>query len=129
MGVDTEAAADTAVSAEVPILVEAVVPTAEVAAMAESITHPESRPEVTATTAQMGRGTPHRGAQLQARFMVPAQDRKVQPLPGRLLHRQVVPVATTSREINRELALPENPTCSPGIIREQIAMFASNAPE
>ena len=58
-----------------------------------------------------------------------AQDRKVQTLPGRLLHRQCLPVANTSREINRELALPENPTCSPGIIREQIAMFASNAPE
>ena len=44
--------------------------------------------------------------------MVPARDRRVEPLPSSLLHRQVVPLATTSREINPLLALRANPASS-----------------
>jgi hypothetical protein len=134
MGVEA-AAADTATSAEGDMLVSAVVPIlAEVVAatmelgladqlarMRQGLIHPESQPVAMAGT---GKGTTHRKRRLERRFMA-----QVQPLPGSLLVRRIIPVATTSREINPALALLENPTCNPGIIREQIPMFASNAPE
>jgi hypothetical protein len=119
---DTVASAEALVSAAVRILVEAVVPTAG----AGGITHPEFRRDATAVT---DKGTTHRERRLEARFMVPTRGRKVEPVPGSLLVRRIIPVATMSREINRELALPGNQTCSPGIIRDPVAMFAGSAPE
>ena len=112
-GTDTEAE-DTQVSVAVPMAAVRLVATAELglaevpAAMARGIIHPESRLDTTATTGGMDRGTTHREAQLEARFMVPARDRKVEPLPSSLLHRQVVPEATTSPETNPLLALRAN---------------------
>ena len=44
--------------------------------------------------------------------MVPARDRRVELLPSSLLHHQVVPLATTSHEINPLLALRTNPASS-----------------
>ncbi len=114
---DTQAE-DTQVSVAVPMAAVRLVATAELGlagvpvAMARGIIHPESRLDTTATTGDMDRATTHREAQREARFMVPARDRKVEPLPSSLLHRQVVPAATTSREINPPLALRVNPASS-----------------
>jgi hypothetical protein len=52
---------------------------------------------------------------------------KIGPFPGSWFARQVIPVVITSREINPELALPGNPTCSPATIRAQIAISVSSA--
>jgi hypothetical protein len=122
VGVDTEAAdtgasaaGDMRVSAEAPISAELVMALAEpglavlVAAMARGITHLESRRDATAAT---DKNTTQREARLEARFMVPARDRKVEPLPSSLLGRQVTRVATTSHEINPLLALRANPASS-----------------
>jgi hypothetical protein len=128
----TSAEGDMLVPAVVPILAEVVAATVELgladqlARMRQGLIHPESQPAALAGT---GKGTTHRKRRLERRFIAQVQGHKIGPLPGSLLVRRIIPVATTSREINRELALLENPTCSPGIIREQIAMFASNAPE
>ena len=56
-----------------------------------------------------GKATTHREPRLERRFMVLVRDRKIEPLPGSLLVRQIILVATTSREINPALALRVNP--------------------
>jgi hypothetical protein len=75
-----------------------------------------------------GKGTTHRKHRLERGFMVQLPGRKLGPLPGNLLVRQIIPVATSSREINPALALRERPISSRAIIREQIGICASNAP-
>jgi len=119
---------DMLVSAVVRISVEAVAPTAAAAAMAGGTIHPEFRRGATAITADMGRGTLQRETRQEARSMVLAQLRGLEPLPSSSLVRRIIQVATTSRQINRELALLGNPTSNPDIIREQIAISGSSVP-
>src|SRR5215470_15420481 len=107
-------AEDTLVPAAAPILVELVAATAELGSVdqlartARGHIHPESQPDGMAVTAGMGKSWTYRELRLEPRFMVQLRGHKVEPLPGSLLHRQPVPVATTSREINPALILPGN---------------------
>ena len=55
----------------------------------------------------------------RARLMVPARDRKIEPLPSSLLGRQSILVATTSHEINPLLALRANPASSNALAQLQ----------
>jgi hypothetical protein len=80
--------------------------------MVRGIIRPESPRDATAAIAAMGKDTTYREAQPEPRFMVPARDRKVESLPISLLGRQLIPVATTSREIGPGLALLANLTSS-----------------
>ena len=89
------------------------------AAMARAIMHPESQRDATAATAATGKGITHREARLEGRFIVLARDRKVEPLPGSLLGRQSILVATTSHEINPLLALRANPASSNALAQLQ----------
>jgi hypothetical protein len=126
-------AADTRVSAAAPVQAELVGATVElelavaVPAMARAITHPVSRQDATAATAAMGKDPTHREVRLERRFIVLLRVRKAGLLPGSLLGRRATLGATTSREINPELVLPGNPTCSPVISREQIGISGSSA--
>ncbi len=118
VAVVTEAAEDTRVSAAVAMRAELVVATVEpgsvmvVPIMARATTHPGSRRGATATIAVTGKDTMHREAPLEGRLTVPRRDHKIEPLPGSLLGRQSILVATTSHEINPLLALRANPAFS-----------------
>src|SRR5437762_1537374 len=68
--------------------------------MRQAPTHPESQPAALAGT---GKGTTHREPRLERRFMAQLRGHKIGPLPGSLLVRRIIPVATTSREIISEL--------------------------
>jgi hypothetical protein len=126
-------AVDTRVSAAVPVLPELVMDTVQrglvvLAATAGGSTHPEFQQDATAGTVVTGKGTTHRGARLEARFIVLARDHKVGPLPVSLLGRQITLVAITPREIDPALVLRVNPVSSLVITRVQIGISASNAP-
>jgi len=134
---DTRALAGDAlvVSAAASVPVELLVATVEpglvgpAAAMARATTHPGSQRDATAPTAAPDKGLMHREVRLERRFIVLLRVRKAGLLPGSLLSRQVVPVATMSREINPELGLLVSPACSPVVTRGQVGIFASNALE
>jgi hypothetical protein len=85
------------------------------AAMARAIMHPESQRDATSATAAIaatGKGTMHREAQLDGRFIVLLPVRKAEPLPGSLLGRQIDLEVTTFPVINPALALRANPASS-----------------
>jgi hypothetical protein len=125
------AAADTQVSVAAPVAPAWLAATPELesadqlACMPRGLIHLESQPDDMAT-AGTGKGTTRREPRLEGRFIVLLRVRKVGPLPGSLLVRQITPVATTFREIDPESALPGNPTSKPVIIREQIEISGSN---
>ena len=100
----------------------------ELVTIRQDLIHLEFQQGGMAVTAGPDKGPTHRERRSADRFIVLLRRCKTEPLPGSLLVHRVIPVATTSREINRWLALPENPTCNPDIIREQIAMAGSSAP-
>lgn len=143
VAVDTEAAEDTQVSAAedargsaaAPVRAELVAAIVEpgladlAAAMARGLTRPEFQLGATAAIAALANGTTRRKARVEARFIVPARDRKVGPRPGSLLGRQGILVATMSREINPALGLLVSRACSPVVTPRQVAIFASSAPE
>jgi hypothetical protein len=125
------AAEDTRVSAAVSERAELVLATAEpvlvglAAAMARGITHPESQRDATAlivtteATAATGKGITHREPRRGIRLIVLLTVRKAEPLPGSLLGRQSILVATTSHEINPLLALRANPASSNALAQLQ----------
>jgi hypothetical protein len=132
---DTQASAvaDTQVSAAAPVRAELVVATAEpglavatvelesadpLAHMPRGSIHLQSQRDDMADMADMGKGTTRREPRPEDRLMVQLRGRKIGPLSGSLLVRQITPVATTSREVSPELALPGNPICNLAIIRE-----------
>jgi hypothetical protein len=92
--------------------------------MPRGLLHLESQPGGMAGT---GKNTTRRETRLERRLMVQLRGHKIEPFPGSWFARQVIPVVITSREINPELALPGNPTCSPATIRAQIAISARGA--
>ena len=120
---DTEASAaeDMQVSAAAPVRAELVVTTLDpglavlLAATERGITRPESQQGATAVTAATDKGTMHREARLEIRFIVLLRVRKAESLPGSSLGRQSIRAAITSHEISPGLALP-------------IGILASNAP-
>ena len=125
VAVVTEAAEDTQVSAAVAMRAALVVATVEpgsvmvVPVMAHAITHPGSRRDATAATAAMGKGITHREPRPGIRIIVLLPVRKAEPLPGSLLGRLSILVATTSHEINPALALRVNPASSNALAQLQ----------
>ena len=139
VAVDTAAAGaaalaveDTQVSAGAPVRAELVVVTPAAglvglaAAMPRGITLPESQQAATAATADMRKSTTHRDPRLEARYIVLARDRKVEPLPSNLLGRHAIPVAITFRKIDPGLVLRVSLLCSRVIMREKIGTYASS---
>ena len=123
-GTAVSASEDTQVSAALVMRAELVVATVEpgsvmVPVMARATTHPESQRDATAATAATGKGTTHREARLEGRFIVLLRARKVRPLPSSLLGRQSILVATTSHEINPLLDLRVNPASSNALAQLQ----------
>jgi hypothetical protein len=78
------------------------------APMPRRLIHPESQPDDMVAMAGMGKGTTHREARLECRFLVQLRGGKTGLLPGSLLVRQVTLAATTFREIDPALALRAN---------------------
>ena len=110
------AAEDTrALAAAVVMRAELVVATVElgsvmvVPVMARAITHPGSRRDATAAIAAMGKGITRREPRPAIRFIVLLPVRKAEPLPGSLLRRQSILVATTSHEINPAIGFARKP--------------------
>ena len=92
------------------------------AAMARAIMHPESQRDATAATAAIaatGKAITHREPRPGIRIIVLLPVRKAEPLPGSLLGRQSILVATTSHEINPLLALRANPASSNALAQLQ----------
>ena len=92
------------------------------AAMARGIIHPESQRGAMAATAVIaapGKGITHREPRRGIRFIVLLPVRKAELLPGSLLGRQSILVATTSHEINPALALRANPASSNALAQLQ----------
>ena len=69
--------------------------------------------------AATGKGITHREPRRGIRFIVLLPVRKAEPLPGSLLGRQSILVATTSHEINPLLALRANPASSNALAQLQ----------
>jgi hypothetical protein len=122
----TEEVGDSAVLAVAPMGAQPVMATVEpalamlAAATERGTTHPGSQRDATAATDTM-----RREARLEVRFMALIRGIQVELLPGSLLGRQIIQVATTSLEINPRSALRiVNPVCNPVIIRAAIPICA-----
>lgn len=113
---DTPALVAAAISAELVMATVELELAMVLAAMPRAIIHPESQRDATAAT---GKAITHREPLRGIRIIVLLPVRKAEPLPGSLLARQSILVATTSHEINPLLALRANPASSNALAQLQ----------
>lgn len=121
------AGADAQVSVAALARAELVVATVELESAEElvptprDLIHLESQRDDMAGT---GKSTMHHERRPADTIFVLHRVCKTEPFQGSLIGRQNIRAATTCPEINRGLALPENPMCSP--VREEIAIFVGS---